>query len=206
MGRQRGTIRPRRVTRRIRRDKSTAAVPSKKSRTSVETAEKGYHFESSYEVFILKPPKSDAENKEFGRLVQFIGFCCVEYADDIKGFAAKLGTLLEKQLNVLSHSLRSTLVRTLITMRNKEQLSPTDLLALFFRLFRCHDKSLRAMLYNHIVGDITTVNKKRKDNALNRTLVNFMYTMLEDQDPTAAKKSLDERRPVRVSEVLEGEA
>ena len=149
------------------------------------------HFESEYEVYMLKPPKGDAENKAFGKLVQFVGSCSDSYPEDVAGFAEKLGALLEKQLNVLSHSLRATIVRTLIVMRNKDVLQPTDLLALFFKLFRCHDKSLRSTLYNHIVADITNVNRRRRDNALNRTLVNFMYTMLEDQDPTAAKKSLE---------------
>ena len=149
------------------------------------------HFDSEYEVYMLKPPKGDAENKAFGKLVQFVGFCSDSYPEDVAGFAEKLGALLEKQLNVLNHSLRATIVRTLIVMRNKNQLQPTDLLALFFKLFRCHDKSLRTTLYNHIVADITNVNRRRRDNALNRTLVNFMYTMLEDQDPTAAKKSLE---------------
>lgn len=149
------------------------------------------HFDSEYEVFMLKPPKGDAENKAFGKLVQFVGFCSDSYPEDVAGFAEKLGALLEKHLNVLNHSLRATVVRTLIVMRNKNQLQPTDLLALFFKLFRCHDKSLRTTLYNHIVADITNVNRRRRDNALNRTLVNFMYTMLEDQDPTAAKKSLE---------------
>ncbi len=97
------------------------------------------HFESEYEVFMLKPPKGDAENKAFAKLVQFIGFCAGSYPEDVNGFAEKIGALLEKQLNVLDHGLRAKLVKTLIVMRNNDLLSPTDLLALFFKLFRCHD-------------------------------------------------------------------
>jgi proline dehydrogenase len=65
------------------------------------------------------------------------------------------------------------------------------LLCLFFKLFRCKDKPLRQMLYSHIVTDIKNINEKHKNQKMNRTLQNFMYTMLNDPSDIAAKKSLD---------------
>jgi protein SDA1 len=62
---------------------------------------------------------------------------------------------------------------------------------LFFKLFRCKDKPLRQMLYSHIVTDIKNINEKHKNQKMNRTLQNFMYTMLNDPSDIAAKKSLD---------------
>lgn len=47
------------------------------------------------------------------------------------------------------------------------------------------------MLYSHIVTDIKNINEKHKNQKLNRTLQNFMYTMLNDTSDVAAKKSLD---------------
>lgn len=76
-------------------------------------------------------------------------------------------------------------------MRNRELLTPLTLLELFFQLFRCPDKSLRELLYNHIVSDIRRLNAKVKNNAVNKSLQNFMYTMLADEHAIAAKKSLD---------------
>uniref|UniRef100_A0A4W3HDN3 Protein SDA1 n=1 Tax=Callorhinchus milii TaxID=7868 RepID=A0A4W3HDN3_CALMI len=50
---------------------------------------------------------------------------------------------------------------------------------------------LRMMLYTHIVTDIKNINAKHKNNKVNTTLQNFMYTMLRDSNTIAAKMSLD---------------
>ena len=70
-------------------------------------------------------------------------------------------------------------------------LSATSLLELFFKLFRCPDKSLRQMLYAHIVADVRHLNAGHKNAAVNKTLQNFMYGMLTDDNAIAAKMSLD---------------
>ncbi|XP_065452044.1 protein SDA1 homolog isoform X2 [Chrysemys picta bellii] len=84
-----------------------------------------------------------------------------------------------------------TFCKALILLRNKNLINPTSLLELFFELLRCHDKLLRKTLYTHIVTDIKNINAKHKNNKVNTTLQNFMYTMLRDSNPTAAKISLD---------------
>ena len=66
-----------------------------------------------------------------------------------------------------------------------------SLLSLFFTLFRVHDKELRKQLHSHIVTDIKNANAKAKNNKLNKTLQNFMYTMLQDSNEIAARKSLE---------------
>jgi protein SDA1 len=58
-------------------------------------------------------------------------------------------------------------------------------------MFRIPDKKLREMLYKHIVNDITRINEKKRDEKVNRTLQNFMYTMLQDPAPLAAQKSME---------------
>lgn len=67
---------------------------------------------------------------------------------------------------------------------------PATLFPLFFRLFRCPDKSLRQLLFSHIVHDISALNKKHRDERMNRSLQNFLYSMVNDENETAAKKSL----------------
>ncbi|ORX88453.1 SDA1-domain-containing protein, partial [Basidiobolus meristosporus CBS 931.73] len=97
-------------------------------------------------------------------------------------------------------ALRKNMVSALILLRNRDIISSTSLLSLFFTLFRCHDKNLREMLYSHIVNDIRNANTKHKNNKLNKTLQNFMYTMItsaegaadnSSENAIAAKKSLD---------------
>lgn len=91
----------------------------------------------------------------------------------------------------MDSELRMTLCKALIMLRNKDLISPSVLLELFFELFRCHDKLLRKTLYTHIVTDIKNINAKHKNNKVNSTLQNFMYTMLRDSNAIAAKMSLD---------------
>lgn len=87
--------------------------------------------------------------------------------------------------------MRNTFCRALILLRNKNLISPLDLLELFFQLLRCQDKNLRKFLENHIVTDIKNMNAKHKDMKLNASLQNFMFSMVKDSNPKAAKMSLD---------------
>lgn len=79
---------------------------------------------------------------------------------------------------------------TLRTCSQSQQLPPTELLPLLFRLFRVQDKSLRQLLFRHITSDIKNANKKGRNERLNRTLQNFMYTVLGDEHEGTAKKGL----------------
>lgn len=87
--------------------------------------------------------------------------------------------------------MRNSFCRALILLRNKNLISPLDILELFFQLLRCPDKNLRKFLEEHIITDIKNMNSKHKDMKLNATLQNFMFSMVKDSNPKAAKMSLD---------------
>ena len=133
----------------------------------------------------IKPQK---DNRPFLELLNFISQVAPSYASDLVDLPAHLSALLEGNLEP---KIRMAVVKALIRFRNKGLLSPAALLPLFFKLFRCHDKALRVVLYNHIIGDIKSINKKKKNNSLNKQLVNFMFTMLQDPTDIAALKSLE---------------
>ncbi|KAI2651547.1 hypothetical protein H4Q32_019671 [Labeo rohita] len=146
------------------------------------------HYQSNVEIFKHQPDKS---NKDLSELVMFlaqVGHC---YLEELSDFPQQLTDLLLNHHTVLEPDLRMTFCKALILLRNKDLISPTSLLGLFFELLRCHDKLLRKTLYTHIVTDIKNINAKHKNNTMNTTLQNFMYTMLRDSNPTAAKISLD---------------
>lgn len=146
------------------------------------------HYQSNVQIFKLQPDKS---NRELGDLVMFlaqIGHCYVQY---LSTFPQELTELLLNHHTVLDSDLRMTFCKALILLRNKNLINPTGLLELFFELLRCHDKLLRKTLYTHIVTDIKNINSKHKNNKVNTMLQNFMYTMLRDSNPLAAKISLD---------------
>ncbi|KAL1914681.1 uncharacterized protein VTP21DRAFT_8092 [Calcarisporiella thermophila] len=150
------------------------------------------HYESSLAIFQLKPSE---EAREFGELVTFISQVAPCYPEDCAAFPQQIMDLLQQHYAILNHELRKCLVNALILLRNRDIISSTSLLSLFFVLFRCRDKSLRDILYTHIVNDIRNTNAKHKNNKLNRTLQSFMYTMLQSatdsESAVAAKKSLD---------------
>ncbi|KAF9195631.1 Protein SDA1 [Haplosporangium sp. Z 11] len=155
------------------------------------------HFESSRAIFELKPEELSTD---FQDLINFIAQVSPCYPEETKEFPDQIITLLSKHYQILNAELRRTMVQALVLLRNREMISSTSLLSLFFTLFRCRDKVLRDILYNHIVNDIKTSNQKAKNNKLNKTLQGFMYTMLTSaegaagtgsENAIAAKRSLD---------------
>jgi protein SDA1 len=109
----------------------------------------------------------------------------------MKHYPQQIVDLLKTHSTTLSKEMRNSFCRALILLRNKNLISPLDLLELFFELLRCPDKNLRKFLENHIITDIKNMNSKHKDMKLNATLQNFMYSMIKDSNPKAAKMSLD---------------
>uniref|UniRef100_A0A8C1IW94 Protein SDA1 n=1 Tax=Cyprinus carpio TaxID=7962 RepID=A0A8C1IW94_CYPCA len=130
------------------------------------------HYQSNVEIFKHQPDKS---NKDLTELVMFlaqVGHC---YLEELSDFPQQLTDLLLNHHTVLEPDLRMTFCKALILLRNKDLLSPTSLLGLFFELLRCHDKLLRKTLYTHIVTDIKNINAKHKNNKLN-TVSHFCMT------------------------------
>ncbi|RIB06449.1 SDA1-domain-containing protein [Gigaspora rosea] len=137
------------------------------------------HYESQLTILQLKP---DEAAEEFGNLVTFISQVAQCYPQETNKFPQQLITLLSEHYQNLNPNLRKTMVKGLILLRNKE-------------IIPIRDKQLRELLYSHIISDIKNNNAKHKNNKLNKTLQNFMYTILQNTtdniNVVAAKKSLD---------------
>ncbi|XP_029644018.1 protein SDA1 homolog [Octopus sinensis] len=146
------------------------------------------HFISTLEIFQLKPSQY---SKSLDEMIMFLAQVAHCYAEHLTDFPQQLKELLLRHSTVLDPTIRMSLCRALILLRNKSLISGVDLLQLFFQLFICSDKLLRKTLYSYVVSDIYNVNAKHKNGKLNRTLQNFMYDMLKDSNAIAAKKSLD---------------
>lgn len=86
---------------------------------------------------------------------------------------------------------RMTLCKALMLLRNKNLVSSLKILELFFKLLRVKDKLLRKTLYLNIVTDIKNVNAKHKNNKINTSLQNYMFSMLTDAHPIATKISVE---------------
>ena len=145
-------------------------------------------FRDAVEFFQLSP---EEHNKTLEDLSMFLAQVAHCYSQELVSFPQLLMDLLEKHATVLNADMRMQFCRSLILLRNKNLLAPLDLLELFFRMLRCQDKALRSFLKTHIVTDIKNINAKHKNLKLNTTLQNFMFMMLKDSNPKAAKMSAD---------------
>ncbi|XP_060535794.1 protein SDA1 homolog [Cylas formicarius] len=146
------------------------------------------HFRNTVEVFRLDPSRP---NKTLDASVMFIAQVAQCYAKEVAEFPQQLIDLMQSHNTVMDGGVRMSLCRALILLRNKNLLAPTDLLELFFRLLKCPSKSLREFLRDHIVTDVKNLNAKHKNAKLNATLQNFMFRMLNDANPKAAKMAVD---------------
>lgn len=79
----------------------------------------------------------------------------------------------------------------MIMLRNKDLISATAILQLFFKLLACEDKLLRKTIYQYIVADIKNINSKHKNNKLNSGLQTFMFSMLQENSTIRVKTALD---------------
>ena len=146
------------------------------------------HYQSNMEIFKLDP-KQNAGTLE--SLTMFIAHVSYNYPTETSNFPQELVDLLNEHGLDMDPELRSSLCRALMLVRGKGLISPLVLLKLFFKLFKCKDKLLRSLLFSHIVSDIKNINSKHKNNQVNTSLQNFMFSMLKESNATAARMSLD---------------
>ena len=146
------------------------------------------HYQSNLEIFKLNPKQSSSTLET---LTMFIAHVSHNYSEETSHFPQELMDLLSEHGLDMDPELRSSLCRALMLVRNKGLISPLALLKLFFKLFKCKDKLLRSLLFSHIVSDIKNINSKHRNNQVNTSLQNFMFSMLKESNATAARMSLD---------------
>ena len=105
----------------------------------------------------------------FVNLINFLGQVANCYPDvtiisffnmqDLKDFPSLLFGLMDELAEVMHRDTRINIVKVLILMRNKGLIDVIPLLKSFFNYFRINDKQLRALIYSHIITDISSANK-----------------------------------------------
>ncbi|XP_047145437.1 protein SDA1 homolog [Hydra vulgaris] len=146
------------------------------------------HFQSNLDVFKLNPSTPSESVAETAMFIAQVGNC---YPEEIADLPMHLVDILSQHYSVMNSELRMTLCKALVLLRNKNMVPPLQVLQLFFKLLKAKDKLLRKTLYNHIVGDIKRVNAKNKNNKINTSLQNYMFSILKDNSVVAAKMSVD---------------
>lgn len=152
------------------------------------------HFEATLKIFQLNSTSASGNEKtvkKFEELINFLSHVAPCFKKKGAKIPGQLLAILRQHYETLSPSLRKSITQGLIMLQNRNMISRLEILPTFFQLFRCKDKPLRALLFSHIVNDIKKVNQKSQNHRLNNTLQNFMFTMLNDENEMAARKSLD---------------
>jgi len=146
------------------------------------------HFLSNLEVFRLDPTKESVAIIETSMFIAQVAGC---YEEETLQFPKDLISLLSQHYSVMDPETRMTLCKALMLLRKKNLVSSLKILELFFKLLRVKDKLLRKTLYLNIVTDIKNVNAKHKNNKINTSLQNYMFSMLTDAHPIATKISVE---------------
>ena len=145
------------------------------------------HYNALHGLFILKPGK---DFKAFADLTNFLAQVAKSYPRDMPDFHRPIIELLDVHYALLEPSLRRSLVSALILLHNRGSCALGDLLPLFFKMFRCQDKQLRALVFKHVVAAVRRANKTKRDDKMNRSVQNFLQAALRDENEAAAKKAL----------------
>eukprot|EP00756_Hemistasia_phaeocysticola_P012023 Hpha_TRINITY_DN15166_c3_g3::TRINITY_DN15166_c3_g3_i1::g.130065::m.130065/K14856/SDA1, SDAD1; protein SDA1 len=145
------------------------------------------HFDAALRLFQVNPGR---QSKELTDLIHFLSHVAPLFPKEGAAFPAKLIELLKRHADALHGSVRKGVVQALCLLRNRNAVPATDVLPLFFQLFKSKDRELRHLLLSHIVGDIKRSNAKVKNPQENRALQNFMYKILSADDPIMSRHSL----------------
>lgn len=145
------------------------------------------HYRATLEIFMLKP---STDSGDFQNLITFVSQVAHCYPNTTAEFPQELMNLLDQHHAVLDSALRRCLVTALVLLRNRGVLDSVKVLPLFFRLFKVQDKTLREYLFTHIIADVKAHNKKGRNEKFNRSIQNFMYSMVADENEASAKRSL----------------
>lgn len=146
-----------------------------------------HRYKTGLELF-QKYPDSDCE--QLVELINFIASVSHCYKEEMASFGTDLIDIMNTSGENYSSKFRNEIVKALILLRGKEMVPAQPLYELFFKLFRVKDKKIREVVHKFIVRDVKKINQKTKNHQVNKNLQNFMYNMLQDQDVTAAYKSL----------------
>lgn len=147
------------------------------------------HYESVLQILMFNPSYFD---KEFETLVMFLAHTCPCYKNKLTTFPEQLVNLLKNYSTGLHRASRMACCKALMVLRSKSFIDLQSLLPLFFELSKCQDKSLRSYIRQNIISDIKAINKKSRNDKVNRELQRFMFNALSnDQQEVAAKMALD---------------
>lgn len=117
-------------------------------------------FQQKLELFKENPAKKEEEMVEY---FKFMAHISGVYQEELAEFLSnEMLNILQQYYSILNPSVRMTLVTCLKIMRGKDVVSPSIVLPVMLKLFRCEDKHLRKFIHAIVVGDLKRLNQNHK--------------------------------------------
>ncbi|KAJ0095219.1 hypothetical protein Patl1_16804 [Pistacia atlantica] len=128
--------------------------------------------------------------KDLGDRAMFLAHVTPFYPKQLADFPSQLAEFLKSSAATLPSGLRCHVTQALILLVNRKMVDIQDILALFMELQTLGDRNLRKLAFSHVVHSIKRMNQKHKNEPKNRALQNIVFSILQAEDETRAKRSL----------------
>ncbi|XP_027154702.1 protein SDA1 homolog [Coffea eugenioides] len=128
--------------------------------------------------------------KDLGDRALFLAHVTPFYSKHLAQFPRELAQFLRSSARTLPSGLRVHVTQALILLINRKMVDIVDILELFMELQTLGDRTLRTLAFSHIIHNIRRMNQKHKNDPKNRGLQNILFSMLQQEDETKAKRSL----------------
>ena len=117
-------------------------------------------FQQKLELFKENPAKKEDEMIEY---FKFMAHISGVYQEELAEYLSnEMLNILQQYYSILNPAVRMTLVTCLKIMRGKDVVSPSVVLPVMLKLFRCEDKQLRKFIHAIVVGDLKRLNLNHK--------------------------------------------
>ena len=123
-----------------------------------------------------------ASHPRLTEIIKFLSQVCLYFTQEMSLFPGKIVKILDSYYQTLFVEFRKIVFGAIKLLRNRDQIRSIDIIPVLFKLFRVKDKHLRQETLGFIVADIKRGKCKETQN--------FIYSMVADNNITAAKKSL----------------
>eukprot|EP01083_Nonionella_stella_P039209 106644_1 len=153
------------------------------------------HWESILSLLRIsnKPNTTRQRTKDLQSLIDFLSAVVDRYPSEPRCyslFPTNLLNILDEHNETLNTPIKKCIIKNLVVLQQKKLIDTTKLLSLFFRLLSLNAKILRFLIYSSIIKIITGINKRSKNETVNRSIQNYMFNMLKDENDVTVKKSL----------------
>lgn len=123
---------------------------------------------------------SKEQEDKFVALLAFVTQLAPSYPSMTASLFQQISSLLLEHHPSIGREVRSSCVKSLVLLRNRDVISSEQLLqTLFPLLLASPSSSLRSLLQNTITTDLRNANAKAKNHALNRVVQGLLFSVVE---------------------------